>query len=116
MSTTTNVIAGASLLLALAGCIGPVEIAPLPYAHPANPSAPAGTLPPLGTALEAPAAEAAAASPEAAGHEAGEAEGKYRCPMHAEVRSGKFGRCPICGMKLVERKDHTLRHEGHHER
>lgn len=27
---------------------------------------------------------------------------KYTCPMHPKVISDKPGKCPICGMKLVE--------------
>lgn len=29
----------------------------------------------------------------------------WTCPMHPEVTSDKPGRCPICGMHLVEKKD-----------
>lgn len=33
------------------------------------------------------------------------AEGKkYTCPMHPEVNSDKPGKCPKCGMALVEKK------------
>ena len=28
----------------------------------------------------------------------------YTCPMHPEVTSDKPGKCPKCGMTLVERK------------
>ena len=28
----------------------------------------------------------------------------YVCPMHPEVRAVEPGRCPICGMRLVERE------------
>jgi hypothetical protein len=28
----------------------------------------------------------------------------YTCPMHPEVISNKPGKCPICGMDLVEKK------------
>jgi transcription initiation factor IIE alpha subunit len=28
----------------------------------------------------------------------------YECPMHPEVRSDKPGKCPKCGMDLVEKK------------
>jgi hypothetical protein len=111
-----------TLLLALSGCVGPVEIAPLPYAHPANPDAPAGTLPPLGSALEPTSAAAATGAMGGSGaHQAAEhgkpagtpAEeaGEFQCPMHPEVRSGKPGRCHICGMSLVKQSGH----EGHHE-
>lgn len=108
------------LLAACAGCVGPVQIAPLPYAHPANPEAPAGTLPPLATGLDAAGKSAGGAEHEMSGHgaqAAGETKptGKYQCPMHAEVRSDKPGRCPVCGMTLVERMGADGQHEGHHE-
>ena len=31
-------------------------------------------------------------------------EKTYVCPMHPEVTSDKEGRCPKCGMFLVEKK------------
>ncbi|MEK7188523.1 MAG: heavy metal-binding domain-containing protein, partial [Patescibacteria group bacterium] len=34
---------------------------------------------------------------------------KYICPMHPEVREGKPGRCPKCGMCLIEVKDEKLK-------
>ena len=27
--------------------------------------------------------------------------GNYICPMHAEVRETRLGKCPACGMNLV---------------
>lgn len=33
----------------------------------------------------------------------------YTCPMHPEVKENKPGRCPKCGMNLVEEKP-----EGEH--
>lgn len=30
---------------------------------------------------------------------------EYTCPMHPEIKSDKLGRCPKCGMDLVEIKD-----------
>jgi hypothetical protein len=35
----------------------------------------------------------------------------YMCPMHPQVRSDKLGDCPICGMKLVPKKEGG--HEAH---
>lgn len=37
----------------------------------------------------------------------------YSCPMHPEVSSNKPGRCPKCGMNLVESKNNN--HMGHGE-
>ncbi len=32
----------------------------------------------------------------------------YTCPMHPEVKSDKLGKCPKCGMDLVQAEmDHT---------
>ncbi len=28
----------------------------------------------------------------------------YTCPMHPEVQSDKLGKCPKCGMELIEKK------------
>lgn len=57
MNTTSKVRLAGGLLLLFAGCVGPVEIAPLPYAHPANPDAPAGAMPAVGTMLNSPPEE-----------------------------------------------------------
>lgn len=132
MTTTTSRRLGGLLCLLLAGCVGPVEIAPLPYAHPANPEAPAGRIPDVGSVLAPGAGDSppAAATPmrhdmggmrmTAGGHPGMEdsapaaAAGKYQCPMHAGVRSDKPGKCPVCGMRLVEKK-RGEEHGGHEE-
>ena len=29
----------------------------------------------------------------------------YTCPMHPQIKSDKPGKCPICGMTLVKKKE-----------
>ncbi len=29
----------------------------------------------------------------------------YTCPMHTEVKMSKLGKCPTCGMDLVDKKE-----------
>lgn len=127
MNMTINRGLAGVLTLALGGCVGPVEIAPLPYAHPAQPDAPAGTVPEVGSALHQthPIAASEAATSTGMSHgnmnhqpantNPAQADGRFQCPMHAEVRSDKPGRCPVCGMNLVEQEKGT-EHKGHHER
>jgi hypothetical protein len=33
------------------------------------------------------------------------ASAEYTCPMHSEVKSKEPGKCPECGMDLVEKKE-----------
>lgn len=120
MKNTTKHTGLGGLLLAAVGCVGPVQIAPLPYAHPANPETPAGVLSPLATGLGGKHNKVDGESHQMTGHgkhAASDAKpaGKYHCPMHAGVRSDTPGRCPVCGMKLVARTDGTEQHEGQHE-
>ena len=119
MTTTTNTRLGAALVLLFAGCVGPVEIAPLPYSHPANPEAPAGKIPQAGSMLTAPDAESEPMGDMGMPHDGMKTEaashGKYQCPMHPQVRSEKPGRCSICGMQLVNKRGAT-EHKGGHER
>lgn len=39
----------------------------------------------------------------------------YTCPMHPEVTSDKPGKCPKCGMDLVEKKEEHHHNEGDHK-
>jgi transcription initiation factor IIE alpha subunit len=32
----------------------------------------------------------------------------YTCPMHSDVKSDKLGKCPKCGMELIENKMEML--------
>lgn len=125
MKNLPNLVVLGSMALVLNGCISPVQIAPLPYAHPANPEAPGGTLPPLGTGLQPAQKPGGDTPPEMTGHaghrtDAPEAGGSYQCPMHPEVRSDEPGRCPVCGMKLVavekRPEPQSEQHKGHHAR
>ncbi|MFP8892488.1 multicopper oxidase domain-containing protein [Chryseobacterium sp. EZn1] len=36
-----------------------------------------------------------------------QAQTTYTCPMHPEIVSDKPGKCPKCGMELVEKEDHS---------
>lgn len=42
---------------------------------------------------------------------------EYTCPMHPEVIKAEPGKCPKCGMDLVEKKVEEIKdstnHEGH---
>ena len=104
---------------------------PVGIEHPANAEAPSPPVPPVAVHLIAddldrkvsPAAAPQEggdhrhpeARPESKGghsHPAGEGgsastppgDASYSCPMHPEVKQDEPGRCPKCGMKLVEQK------------
>lgn len=138
MTTTTNTRLGALLLLVSSGCVGPVEIAPLPYAHPANPDAPAGAVSPAGSMLgttandtpadgamtgmkmshdmggmKMPADHGDMTNDMTSDAKAAAAAGPYQCPMHSEVHSDKPGKCPICGMKMVKKANAPKPREDH---
>jgi hypothetical protein len=46
-----------------------------------------------------------------------EANVEYTCPMHAEVVQDSAGKCPKCGMDLIEKKTgqkmDSTSHQGH---
>jgi len=37
----------------------------------------------------------------------------YTCPMHPEVKMYKPGKCPTCGMDLVDKKELKKKHMEH---
>lgn len=87
---------------------------------PSNPAAPEGAKAPLSSAVAPPRAAVderahhehhahdhgakGASTPAAAPADSGSAEAVYACPMHPAVTSGAPGRCPECGMNLVQKK------------
>ena len=93
-------------VLGFAASCASTELA-VPNAHPGNPRASAGQVAsasPLqgGSA----AAQTSSAHQEAAPQEQShEHATTYTCTMHPEIIRDKPGNCPICGMKLVPRKD-----------
>lgn len=42
-------------------------------------------------------------------HEASDSKELYTCSMHPQIISDKPGNCPICGMKLVKKEQHSLK-------
>lgn len=94
MSTTTNTRLGAILLLVSSGCVGPVEIAPLPYAHPANPDAPAGAVSTAGSML-GPTANDTPADGAMNGMKMSHDMGGMKMPAHHGGMAGDMG-----GMKM----------------
>lgn len=93
-------------LLAFAASCASTELS-IPSTHPGNPGAPAGQValasPLLGTLG---AAESSSAPEQAAPQEHSHEHATiYTCPMHPEIIRDKPGSCPICGMKLVPKKE-----------
>jgi hypothetical protein len=99
--------------LVLVGCAAEYREPRLSADHPARPEAGAAPAPersgvlaerePVGGASAAPIRE------EHGGHAAHEGgvhsqAAVYTCPMHPEVLSKEAGRCPKCGMALVEKE------------
>jgi hypothetical protein len=79
----------------------------VPNTHPGNPQATVGQVPftsplqgPFGSAESTNAPRAAA--PQEHTHEHATT---HTCPMHPEISRDKPGNCPICGMKLVPKKE-----------
>ena len=96
------------LLTALICAAGVIACAsappPLPsHLDPSNPDAPEATPVAVSPTLEPPTAPAAPARSEQREQPAGTAE-LYACPMHPEVTSNAPGKCPKCGMALVQQK------------
>jgi hypothetical protein len=114
-----------SAILALAGALaigacspGPVAVSQSPR-DPSNPAAPEGAKAPSSSDAPsmAPADKHAhhehhahdhgaqgTSSPDAGSADSGSADAVYVCPMHPAVTSSTPGRCPECGMNLVQKK------------
>ena len=93
-------------VLGLATSCASTELS-IPSTHPGNPGAPFGQVEfasPLQGTLGA--AESSSAPEQAAPQEhSHEHATTYTCPMHPEIIRDKPGSCPICGMKLVPKKE-----------
>lgn len=121
---TRTLLGAAPLLL---GACASAEL-DVPVAHPGHPQARTGRVAQTEAltsayGLEAGSFEAAAPSNEHAHHQHGAESGSgatekspatasepisaaaFTCPMHPEIVRQEPGTCPICGMKLVPKKD-----------
>lgn len=79
----------------------------LPSTHPGNPGAPTGQVA-FASPLQATrgVTESSSTPEQAAPQEhSHEHATTYTCPMHPEIIRDKPGNCPICGMKLVPKKE-----------
>jgi hypothetical protein len=79
----------------------------VPSSHPGNPQAAVAQVT-LASPLQGTpgSAESSSAPQEAAPQEhSHEHATMYTCPMHPEIIRDKPGNCPICGMKLVPKKE-----------
>ena len=79
----------------------------VPSTHPGNPGAPAGQASFASPLQETPDATETSSAPEQAAPQEHSPEHAttYTCPMHPEIIRDKPGNCPICGMKLVPKKE-----------
>ena len=76
----------------------------VPDTHPGNPRAAAGQVA-FASPLQGTMAAAQTSSAPAPQEHSHEHATTYTCTMHPEIIRDKPGNCPICGMKLVPRKD-----------
>ena len=94
----------------IVACASTTTIVSLSPRDPADPAAPEAATPPLTTGLKsgAPESGAAPAAPEVnRTHEHDPTVSPdvyYTCPMHPTVKQATPGKCPICGMALVQQE------------
>jgi len=102
-----------SSLLAASGCAVATPAPRFTAVSPADPAAAESTLPPpapmltgAGELAEPPAAPTAGPEGNPPGHEGhgpATAGAAFTCTMHPEVAAREPGKCPLCGMTLIEK-------------
>jgi Heavy metal binding domain len=93
------------LVLSLVASCASTELS-IPSTHPGNPGAPVGEVAFASSLQGTLRAESSSAPQEAAPQEHSHDHATtFTCPMHPEIIRDKAGNCPICGMKLVPKKE-----------
>lgn len=103
---------GDACLALFTGCGAAPATFELSPDHPASPAAAEAPMPPISTTL-AVTLDATASDAEMAPKALPtQVTGGFECPMHPEVVASEPGRCPKCGMKLIERAGTSHQHGG----